>query len=57
MSEIFSLIDKILFIPIPFPLTFGNIIYYNLFGLIVVAFIIFLAGLILKKLLAGSSDD
>ncbi len=56
MQEIFNLINIILFLPIPFPFAFDNILYFNLFGVIIVFFLIGLVSFIIRKLSAGAGD-
>ncbi len=58
MKEIINLFYNVLFIPIPMPISFGETpLYYNLFGVILVFFIIFICALIIKKLSGGAGDD
>lgn len=57
MKELINIIYKILFIQIPMPITlFGQPLYYNLFGLIIVFFIIFVCSFIIRKLSGGAGD-
>lgn len=57
MKEILQLFNEVLFIPIPFPITlFGNPLYYNFFGLIIVFFIIFIISLIIDRLYGGAGE-
>lgn len=57
MKEIVSLFYNILFIPIPLPISFNNaVMYYNLMGIIVVFFLIFLVSLIIRKISGGAGD-
>lgn len=51
MQEIFVFINDLLLIPIPFPLSFTNIVYYNLYGVLIVGFMLCLAIYVIKKLM------
>ena len=58
MKEIIDLIIKLLFIDIPLPISlFDEPLYFNMFGLIIVCFSIYICELIISKLYSGEGDD
>lgn len=57
LEELVNLIYNILVIPIPMPISFEKVYYYNLFGLLVVVFFIFIISLVIRKLYAGAGDN
>lgn len=58
MKEIINLLTKVLFIPIPMPISFfEKPMYYNLFGLLVVFFLIYICDLVISRLYGGEGDD
>lgn len=57
LKELFDLIYKVLFIPIPMPISFfGKVMYYNLFGVFVIFLLFLIISLIIRKTSGGASD-
>lgn len=57
MLEIIDLSKKILFMPLPLPISFGGVRYYNLFSFGVVVFIIWVVAFIIEKLTTTSTTS
>ena len=58
MKEIINLLIEVLFIEIPLPISlFDKPMYYNMFGLIVVFFLVSICGLIISRLYGGEGSD